>query len=288
MGTVYAPPAGFDPPDFDKFIKQPGGFDSDGYDKACAAFVAKLAAEANRRGHTGDLVGEVIYFPVADGQAAYMVWQQKPLHLIHLAFGDGYSISEAEARGLRVADVRAKVNFSRMWSNLGDENDRWWAARKVGEIVHYDNGFKKYVRGEIVTDTDGKHKMRPIALVNAADPNNPRSGGWRKHDLPQWTAWGDITEPHHVEMIIKGELFAPNESCMYESRLADGKVKPGEVDPRKLPALSLTVTPPTPEEAESHRLCRIRNDAMTILQDQQHGHDWKAVIDAAIAKLQEA
>src|SRR5213075_1881759 len=112
MAVVYAPPASVTLPDFDQFLRSGpnGSFDTGGCDKAWNDAIAKLAVLA-RQNDSSDLVGQVIGFPVADGSAQYMVWKQKPLQLIHLPIGDAYSISEAEARGLRVADVRRMVAF---------------------------------------------------------------------------------------------------------------------------------------------------------------------------------
>lgn len=64
------------------------------------------------------LVGEVIRFQVADGYAQYMVWQQSPLSLIHIATMDGYSIPEAHIRGLRLADVKDLVARERRMREL--------------------------------------------------------------------------------------------------------------------------------------------------------------------------
>ena len=67
-----------------------------------------------------DLVGYVANFPMADGYASYMVFRTKPLQLIHLPIAD-YRLQEFAERGIRVKDIRDKVEFERMWRELGEK-----------------------------------------------------------------------------------------------------------------------------------------------------------------------
>lgn len=121
MAKIWALPEGFEPPDFGEYISAPGGFAPGGpWDQACKAFEDALAAEAKSH-NTGDLVGRVIRFPVADGQASYMVWKQKPLELVYVPLVDNYQIPEAHARGLRVADVRKMVSFEDAWAKMASK-----------------------------------------------------------------------------------------------------------------------------------------------------------------------
>jgi hypothetical protein len=53
------------------------------------------------------LVGEQIQFQVADNYARYVVASTKPLALIHLPFGDGYTFQYANR--LTLKDIRDKV-----------------------------------------------------------------------------------------------------------------------------------------------------------------------------------
>ena len=71
-----------------------------------------------RRENEGDLVGETVRFPAADSYAVYMVRKQKPLELVHVNVGDGWSIPEAHMRGLRITDIRKQVNSDRALAEL--------------------------------------------------------------------------------------------------------------------------------------------------------------------------
>jgi hypothetical protein len=55
--------------------------------------------------------GDIISFPIADGQAQYMVFDYKTLIL--LPFYDEYEIPDAHARGLRKADIIENITDSK-------------------------------------------------------------------------------------------------------------------------------------------------------------------------------
>jgi hypothetical protein len=103
MATAYSPPEGFEPPQITLENMRDGS-----YEREEAAFLERLADRAKMNG-TSPLLGEVVRWSRADGYAQYMVWQTKPLQLIHLNLLDGYSIEPALIRGLRVADIHAMV-----------------------------------------------------------------------------------------------------------------------------------------------------------------------------------
>ncbi len=63
----------------------------------------------------GEVVGAIIHFPYADGSAHYRVSSASPLKLQHINVGDGWHVSAATIRGLRLDDVKVMVNRSRAW-----------------------------------------------------------------------------------------------------------------------------------------------------------------------------
>ena len=74
---------------------------------------AEVRAEA-----PGDLVGEIVKWPRADGYATYMISSQEPLQLLHCNFGDAYSIEPALIRGLIVEDLEPMVARERSLREL--------------------------------------------------------------------------------------------------------------------------------------------------------------------------
>ncbi len=115
MAKVYAAP--LDPPDWEEYEDDNGRFDIQKMTAVDAGYISALAEKA-RTEWSGDLVGEVVRFPHADGYAVYMVWSQKPLRLIHLNLHDGYAIPEAHERGLTLSDIRKEVERSRAMAEL--------------------------------------------------------------------------------------------------------------------------------------------------------------------------
>lgn len=72
------------------------------------AWVKKVQAWCLKQG-SGELAGELWYYPVGDGSAQYVVYTQRPLALIHLPVGDAWSIPDVVRRGLTVTDIRQRV-----------------------------------------------------------------------------------------------------------------------------------------------------------------------------------
>jgi hypothetical protein len=54
----------------------------------------------------GQIVGGMIYFPVADGRAFYQVVNGKPLTVKHIPYCDAYQADPILIRGLRASDVK--------------------------------------------------------------------------------------------------------------------------------------------------------------------------------------
>lgn len=72
--------------------------------------IAEIAAKMKAARPKDPMAGKEIGFGVADGQARYLIQSSRPrLVLVHLYVGDGYQVSRSEIRGLRVADVEARV-----------------------------------------------------------------------------------------------------------------------------------------------------------------------------------
>lgn len=121
MATIYAPPENCQPPapDFRNYdVEKTMAREQD--------FIDKLAKIARNHGK-GDLVGEVVRFGVADGYAQYMIWNHRPLELVHLPIGDAWQIPEAHARGLRISELRKQI-----------ENAKALAARFAARQTHGD------------------------------------------------------------------------------------------------------------------------------------------------------
>lgn len=165
-------------------------------------------------------------------------------------------------------EIRRSIKMEQFWNKSFSDSDTWYNQLPLGAIVHYNNGFKNFVRCEVVRGTTVHTGdaivtcLKPIALV----------GEWREYDLPRRLPTGELVKGYHAERIEKGETFRPHTSSIYE-----GSTEPARfgLDPRNLPALNLTVPEATTEEVEKLRLntaireiadaCRIgENPAATL------------------------
>jgi hypothetical protein len=70
-----------------------------------AAIDTQVARSRENYKATGDIVGLNYRSQVADGYAEYIVTKARPLTLMHISLGDGYSIPTPHLRGLNKADI---------------------------------------------------------------------------------------------------------------------------------------------------------------------------------------
>lgn len=178
--------------------------DLDGTRKRINAWAEAIADHADRASRDPDhMVGRIVKFQIADGYAEYVIYSVKPLQLVHVP--ESYDISAAHMRGLKLADVRALVDFDKRWEAMFDAHEDYFANLPVGTIVHYDNGFAQFVRCVRVEGPKGK-RLRPIGMI----------GNWHFFDLPQRRPDGTVTLGYQAEKIAEGDCFEPNYGSIWE------------------------------------------------------------------------
>jgi len=113
MATVYSPPEGYD---FQV------SFDDDWKEKE-NAYIKRLRNYCkDRTNSNNDLVGELFRIPYADSHALYMVFNTKPLQLIHVPVGDAWDVPEYQTRGLRLQDIKAQVEFDKRMKKMMEKS----------------------------------------------------------------------------------------------------------------------------------------------------------------------
>lgn len=98
MAEIFAAPESIETPDLTGDIAS--------YLSACVDYQDRVKDWCKAQFPEDGLAGSLVSWPVADGQARYVVMTTRPLRLIHLADGDGYRLQGFAERGLRVRDVR--------------------------------------------------------------------------------------------------------------------------------------------------------------------------------------
>jgi len=127
---------------------------------------------------------------------------------------DGRTIKGDYAGVRKLFDTR-EIEAASRWQELMErkwsEHERFYEGLRVGEIVHYHDGFGQYIRCEVVVAEAvregidhpeikmGEKCLREIALV----------GAWRAYDL--------VPDSYHVRGIREHRLFHPNASCIWEN-----------------------------------------------------------------------
>jgi hypothetical protein len=100
MGKIYLPPAEIKVPDFN-------WENFDDYQKTENKFIDDLKQFCKQR-NSGEYIGEVIKFPVADSYALYMVASLSPIELIHLPLMDAWEFQYIDR--LTAQDIREKID----------------------------------------------------------------------------------------------------------------------------------------------------------------------------------
>ena len=152
-------------------------------------------------------------------------------------------------------EILAANAYEDMFKDMRNDHDRFYASLDEGDIVHYNNGFKNFVRCEVVFDADEqKNKLKPIALV----------GEWRDYDLPKRQANGEIYYGYNAQQIIDGSTFEPNAGCIFEAgELAVQRM----LDPRSLPPIALSVPAMTEEEEQEAVRCQLIGRIQEIINE---------------------
>lgn len=70
-------------------------------------YVEELKSYLLERNPKGKNVGEIVYFPVADGFAQYMVASMRPLELVHIPLGDAWHFRYIER--LTAKDIQQQI-----------------------------------------------------------------------------------------------------------------------------------------------------------------------------------
>ena len=102
--------------DIDEFDQLPGETYMDHMRRAESVMDRLLAVSDSLP--EGEIVGAIIHFPVADGQAYYRVQSESPLIVEHVTYLDAWQVDPIMIKGLDKEDVLAKLNRSKLSPRL--------------------------------------------------------------------------------------------------------------------------------------------------------------------------
>lgn len=114
MGQVFNPPEGIDFPNWSD-IDPKNGTTIEAYRDATKKTIERLQEYARQFGK-GPEAGKIIKFTVGDGEAQYVVFSLKPVHLIYMPINGDYNYPYAHR--LTASDIRKKIQLSEAIGNL--------------------------------------------------------------------------------------------------------------------------------------------------------------------------
>lgn len=158
-------------------------------------------------------------------------------------------------------EIVRSIKLASFFDKSANDSDAWYNSLPLGAIIHYSNGFKEFVRCEVVMGKtvhtgDALVKcLKPIALV----------GEWREWDLPRRLPTGEIERGYHAKNIDAGETFRPHATSNYEHpKFSDRTRGP---DPRTLKPIALTL----PELSKGDETKARLNKAVLAIRDGDGG-----------------
>jgi hypothetical protein len=205
------------------------------HDRKESAWLENLKANLRSKSK-GDLVGELLKFPAADGYARYIITKQRPLTVAHLSIGDAWQADGATIRGIRLQDAKARVASEREQRKFFDDriarHETFYKSLSVGDIVHLDSSFNKYTRCEVVlaAEDDG-HMLSPVKKGDKVLKSIALVGNWGK-------VWDSSYEG---KKIVEGKTSRPGAHNIFESACYEGR---GTEDPAKMEPHTIHVTAP--------------------------------------------
>jgi len=115
MGKIYAPPKDIGPAPGWKDFEVDGKFNMKKMEEVEKEWTDKLRTWCKMNSNS-KYVGEVIQEGVADGYAQYMVFNLRPLELIHLSLGDAYQFQWAHR--WTASDVKMMIERQKKMQSL--------------------------------------------------------------------------------------------------------------------------------------------------------------------------
>jgi hypothetical protein len=112
MVDIYSAPSDLEPPTF-------VGIGYEEYESKCEEYEQEIVNICKKQSSFCD-AGVIIYFPVADGKARYVVYNLSTL--VHISTGDAYQIPDAHARGLTASCIEKEIKKTKAFSSLFKRN----------------------------------------------------------------------------------------------------------------------------------------------------------------------
>lgn len=165
---------------------------------------------------------------------------------------------EGTERIFAAKEIESALKSIEYFTKARKAMENFYSSLKLGDIVHYDNGFGEFVRcivvNGITTHSDGNvvKCLKPIALI----------GNWKEWDLPHRLPDGSVEDGYWAKRIKEGRragdagLFQANDSLIFESPTYNKR--PRALNPTFIPAIDLNVPEMSAEEKTKAKYEQLR------------------------------
>jgi hypothetical protein len=171
-------------------------------------------------------------------------------------------------------EIAKSVKSAELRRNLDSRNRDFWRDRKPGEIFHYANSSRQFVRCEVAVDPDRGFALKPVALV----------GRWGATDLPRWWDSGHFKEGGYwVAKVRTGELFQPNESSLWEIQRSSGLND--DSDPTEMRVIDITNPVPTVAQAEAAEMLAVVDSVHELLDMPRESDNFAEIYRTRLAAI---
>jgi hypothetical protein len=169
------------------------------------------------------------------------------------------------------SEIQQAVGWQEFWNDVHADHENFYKDLKVGQIVHYHNGFGAYVRCEVVESK----KLKPVALL----------GNWHSHELPRRLPTGDIMDTYWSKQIKEGELLKPNGTHIWEFYRIGKNKKPTNMidDPTVMEPINLELPEMTQDQKRNADLWATVNEIREIVDSSSN--DPQQIIDSVVGFL---
>lgn len=217
-------------------------------------------------------IGTEFTAPYADSSFIWKVVKRiggKPLTWLAEIHNDEY---EGTQKSFLDSEIKRSIKMSEFWQGKMDERKTWWDNQKVGTVLHYNNGFGDWVRGEVV-EKDGEKQLKATALV----------GNWREGVKPTRQVGGSLTIPYHTRQVLDGASWQPDIGCIWE---ASENQRKRYDDPTQMEPLDLSIPEKTNDDEKEAELWEKVNEVRDLLRF-SNGHINKTLGKSADQLLSE-
>jgi len=184
-------------------------------------------------------------------------------------------------RPFSVSEVRVILFWQSTFTSAKEETEDFWESTEVGQVLHYDEGISRLIRGTVVIDPeDGTKKLQLMELI----------GDW-SFEEPHREKDGSVRKSHYIIAVEEKKMVVPSSESIWENLSPEVQSGPRfrdlEGDPATLAPWTYTIPELTEDEIKNAQREKIIASLIETLNNWSETTDHKVDdIRAAIIDLE--